>query len=162
FQNARGQPPTTIKNWDLRANGVITITQILVLSNNVGTSLVAQRIGKTELYKSFTQFGFGRPTGVQLPGEVAGTIRMPNDPAWSVVDLATNAFGQGIAVTPLQMLNAVAAIGNDGIMMRPTIIREVDGPDGPRRVEPQQVRRVISAETARTLREMMVTVDEQP
>jgi cell division protein FtsI (penicillin-binding protein 3) len=162
FQNGRGQPPTTIKNWDLRANGIITMTQILVLSNNVGTSQVAQKIGKEELYKYFSLFGFGKPTGVQLPGEVAGTIRTPDNPAWSVVDLATNAFGQGIAVTPIQMLSAITAIGNDGVLMKPTIVKEMDGPDGPRVVEPQQVRRVISIETARTLREMMVTVDEQP
>jgi cell division protein FtsI/penicillin-binding protein 2 len=162
FQNGRGQPPTTIKNWDLRANGIITMTQILILSNNVGTSQVAQRIGKDELYKYFDLFGFGKPTGVQLPGEVPGTIRRPDNPAWSIVDLATNAFGQGIAVTPIQMLNAVSTIGNDGVMMKPTIVREIDGPDGPKAVEPQQVRRVISAETARTLRSMMVQVMEQP
>ena len=89
-------------------------------------------------------------------------MRTPDDPAWSVVDLATNAFGQGIAVTPLQMLNAVAAIGNDGVLMQPTIVKEMDGPDGPHRVEPRQIRRVVSAETARTLREMMVAVIEQP
>src|SRR3954447_3628537 len=110
FQNARGQAPTTIRNWDLRSNGPITMTQILVLSNNVGTSLVAQKIGKEDLYKYFDAFGFGKPTGVQLPGEVPGTIRTPENPAWTAIDLATNAFGQGIAVTPMQMLNAVATI----------------------------------------------------
>ena len=162
FQNARGQPPTTIKNWDLRANGTITTTEVLVRSSNVGTYHVAQKLGKTELYRFLDAFGFGQKTGVELPGEVPGTVRKPEDPAWSVVDLATNAFGQGIAVTPLQMLNAVAAIGNDGVLMRPTIVKEMDGPDGPHRVEPREIRRVIKAETARTLREMMVTVAEQP
>ncbi|MFN8637771.1 MAG: penicillin-binding protein 2 [Chloroflexota bacterium] len=162
FQNAKGQPPTVIRNWDKGANGTITMTQILILSNNVGTSLVSQRIGKTNLYHYFHEFGFGEKTGIQLPGEVPGTIRTPDNPAWTVVDQATNAFGQGIAVTPVQMLNAVATIGNDGVLMQPTIVKEIDGPDGPRRVEPKQVRRVISPQTARTLREMMVQVDEQP
>ena len=162
FQNGRGRPPTTIKNWDLRANGTISATEVLVRSSNVGTYQVAQRVGPAELYRFFNLFGFGERTGIQLPGEVPGTVRMPDDPAWSVVDLATNAFGQGIAVTPLQMLNAVAAIGNDGVLMRPTIVKQMDGPDGPRRPEPQQIRRVISADAARTLREMMVTVIEQP
>jgi cell division protein FtsI/penicillin-binding protein 2 len=60
------------------------------------------------------------------------------------------------------MLNAVAAIGNDGVLMRPTIIKEIDGPDGVKRPEPKQIRRVVSAETARTLRSMMVTVIDQP
>jgi cell division protein FtsI/penicillin-binding protein 2 len=162
FQNGRGRPPTTIKNWDLRANGTISTTEVLVRSSNVGTYQVAQKVGRTELYKFFNLFGFGQKTGVELPGEVPGTVRTPDDPAWSVVDLATNAFGQGIAVTPLQMLNAVAAIGNDGVLMHPTIVKEMDGPDGPRLIEPRQIQRVISAETARTLREMMVTVIEQP
>lgn len=162
FQNGRGRPPTTIKNWDLRANGTISATEVLVRSSNVGTYQVAQRVGPAELYRFFNLFGFGERTGIQLPGEVPGTVRTPDDPAWSVVDLATNAFGQGIAVTPLQMLNAVAAIGNDGVLMRPTIVKQMDGPDGPRRPEPQQIRRVISADAARTLREMMVTVIEQP
>ena len=162
FQNGRGRPPTTIKNWDLRANGTISATEVLVRSSNVGTYQVAQRVGPAELYRFFNLFGFGERTGIQLPGEVPGTVRTPDDPAWSVVDLATNAFGQGIAVTPLQMLNAIAAIGNDGVLMRPTIVKQMDGPDGPRRPEPQQIRRVISADAARTLREMMVTVIEQP
>jgi cell division protein FtsI (penicillin-binding protein 3) len=162
FQNARGRPPTTIKNWDLRANGTISTTEVLVRSSNVGTYHVAQKVGKDDLYRFFGLFGFGEKTGVQLPGEVPGTVRTPDDPAWSIVDLATNAFGQGIAVTPLQMLNAVATIGNDGVMMRPTIVKEMDGPDGLQRIEPRQARRVLSVETARTLREMMVTVLEQP
>jgi cell division protein FtsI/penicillin-binding protein 2 len=162
FQNGRGQAPTVIRNWDKGASGTITMTQILVLSNNVGTAQVAQRVGKENMYRSFSEFGFGAPTGVQLPGEVGGTIRTPDNPAWTIVDLATNAFGQGIAVTPIQMLNAVSTIGNDGILMQPTIVKQMDGPDGPRRIEPHPVRRVISEQTARTLRGMMTTVLEQP
>jgi cell division protein FtsI/penicillin-binding protein 2 len=60
------------------------------------------------------------------------------------------------------MLNAVAAIGNDGVLMRPTVVKEIDGPEGPRPIEPRQIRRVLSVETARMLREMMVTVIDQP
>lgn len=162
FQNARGQPPTTIKNWDLRANGTISITDVLVRSSNVGTYFAAQRLGRENLYRYFNLFGFGQPTGVELPGEVRGTIRTPDDPKWTVVDLATNAFGQGMAVTPIQMLNAVAALGNDGILMRPTVIKEVNGPDGVHRVEPRQLRQAVSPQTAATMREMMTTVCEQP
>lgn len=162
FRNAPGQPVTTIKNWDLRANGTISMTDVLVRSSNVGTYYVALKLGKENLYRFFGEFGFGQRTGVQLPGEVPGTVRTPDEPEWTIVDLATNGFGQGIAVTPLQMLNAVAAIGNDGVLMRPTIVKQIDGPDGVRRVEPREIRRVISVETARTLREMMVTVINQP
>lgn len=162
FPAARGKPPTTIKNWDFRANGPITTTEVLVRSSNVGIYQVAEKMGKTRLYENISKFGFGQKTGIELPGEVPGTVRAPDDPAWSVVDLATNSFGQGIAVTPLQMLNAFAAIGNNGILMRPTIVKEIDGPDGRHVVEPRQVRRAVSAQAAQTLREMLVSVIEQP
>jgi len=162
FSNGRGQPATTIKNWDLRANGTISMTEVLVRSSNVGTYFAAQKLGPEHLYRYFSLFGFNQLTGIELPGEVRGTMRSPEDPAWTVIDLATNAFGQGIAVTPLQMLNAVSAIGNDGVLMRPSIIKEVSGPDGSQQVEPRQLRRVISSEAAHTLRDMMVTACDQP
>jgi cell division protein FtsI/penicillin-binding protein 2 len=161
FQNARGQAATTIKNWDFRANGTISVNEVLVRSSNVGTYFVAQKLGKENLYRYLSLFGFGQPTGVELPGEVRGTMRSPDDPAWTVVDLATNAFGQGIAVTPLQMLNAVSALGNNGILMRPTVVKEVNGPDGLHHVEPRQLRQVVSPQTARTMRDMMVVVCDQ-
>jgi cell division protein FtsI (penicillin-binding protein 3) len=155
-------PGVTIKNWDLGANGTISMTDVLVKSSNVGTNFVAEKVGREQLYRYLHAFGFGQPTGVELPGEVAGTVRTHTTPGWSVVDLATNSFGQGIAVTPLQMLAAIAAIGNDGVLMRPTLVKQLDRHDGVRRPEPHAVRRVVSAETARTLRDMMVTVLEQP
>ncbi|MCC7369995.1 MAG: penicillin-binding protein 2 [Chloroflexi bacterium] len=162
FPNARGQPPTIIKNWDLRANGTISMTEVLIRSSNVGTYYAARELGRENLYRYFSLFGFGQPTGVELPGEVRGTMRTPDDPAWTVVDLATNAFGQGMAVTPLQMLNAVSALGNNGVLMRPTIVKEVNGPDGLQRVEPRQLRQAVSPRTAATMREMMIAVCDQP
>lgn len=154
--------PTTIRNWDHKANGVISMTEVLMRSSNVGTSWVAEKIGRDDLYRFLSAFGFGQPTGIELPGEVPGTVRTPTSPGWTPIDLATNGFGQGIAVTPLQMLAAIAAIGNDGVMLRPTIVKEfvVDGEV--QRPEPHAVRRVVSPDTARTLREMLVAVLEQP
>lgn len=162
FPGARGRPPTTIRNWDFSSHGAITTTQVLIFSNNVGIYQVAEKLGRDNLYQYLEQFGFGQKTGIQLPGEVPGTLRTPNDDGWTVVDMATNAFGQGIAVTPLQMLNAVSTIGNDGLMMRPTIVKEIDRPDGVEQVEPRPVRQVISPQAAQTLRSMMVQVMEQP
>ncbi len=154
--------PTTIRNWDLRANGIISMTEVLARSSNIGAQYVADRIGRDEFYRAFSAFGFGQPTGVELPGEVPGTLRTPATADWAPVDLATNSFGQGIAVTPLQMLAAVAAIGNDGLLMRPTLVREFVSEGRVQRPEPHTVRRVIAPETARTLREMMTAVMEQP
>ena len=155
-------PGVAIRNWDHGANGAITMTQVLIKSSNVGTYFVAERLGRERFYQFLSQFGFGQPTGVELPGEVPGTMRTPASQGWSVVDLATNGFGQGIAVTPLQMLTAIAAIGNDGVLMRPTLVKEFVREDGVQRPEPHAVRRVVSPETARTLRQMLVEVIDQP
>ena len=157
FQNGRGRPPTTIKNWDLRANGTISTTDVLVRSSNVGTYQVAQKVGPTQLYRFFDLFGFGQKTGIELPGEVPGTVRVPDDPAWSVVDLATNAFGQGIAVTPLQMVAAYGAIANDGMWVQPHLVERVDGQDPAK----PKTRRVISEQTASQLTRMLRGVVEE-
>ncbi|MFN8523070.1 MAG: penicillin-binding protein 2 [Chloroflexota bacterium] len=151
-----------IFNWDKNGNGTITMTDVLVRSSNVGANFVASRLGKDRFYQYLDGFGFGHVTGVELPGETPGTIRTPKSADWAPVDLATNSFGQGMAVTPLQMLTAVAAIGNDGVRMQPTIVRETIVDGVVTRNEPKVARRVINANTARTLREMMVTVLEQP
>ena len=153
---------TAIRNWDQRANGVISMTEVLVRSSNIGTQWVAGRLGAQEFYRYLGAFGFGQPTGIELPGEVAGTVRTPASPGWAPIDLATNSFGQGVAVTPLQMLAAIAAIGNDGVMMRPTLVKQFEAEGQVQRPEPHAVRRVISTNTARTLREMLVTVLDQP
>jgi cell division protein FtsI/penicillin-binding protein 2 len=154
--------PLAIRNWDHRANGVISMTEVLVRSSNIGAQWVANKVGPTEMYRYLSGFGFGEPTGIELPGEVPGTMRTPTTSGWAPVDVATNSFGQGIAVTPIQMLAAVAAIGNDGMLMRPTLVKQfvVDG--RVQRPEPHAVRQVVAPQTARTLRTMMVTVLEQP
>ena len=153
---------TAVRNWDKRANGTISMTDVLVRSSNIGAQYVAGRVGKEEFYRYLNAFGFGQPTGVELPGEVPGSVRTSSNPNWSPIDLATNSFGQGVAVTPLQMLAAIAAIGNDGLLMRPTLVKRVLAEGHVQAREPVAVRRVISAESARTLRDMMVTVLEQP
>ena len=154
--------PAAIRNWDFRANGVISMTEVLVRSSNIGAQYVADRLGREEFYRALSAFGFGQPTGVELPGEVAGTLRTSATPGWAPIDLATNSFGQGVAVTPLQMLTAIAAIGNDGVLMRPSLVKEFVAEGRVQRPEPHAVRRVMAPETARTLREMMTTVMEQP
>src|SRR4029078_8547076 len=113
-------------------------------------------------YRYIDAFGFGQPTGVELPGEVPGTVRTPADPGWSRVDLATNAYGQGIAVTPLQMLTAISTIANDGVRMKPRIVRELRRGGQVEEVSPQPVQQVDAPERAAMLTEMMVAFLEQP
>jgi cell division protein FtsI/penicillin-binding protein 2 len=146
----------TIENWDREAHGVVDMTQILVQSLNVGAATVSTSMGKDNFYSMMSAFGIGRSTGVDLEGEVGGTLKVPGSPDWSESDLGTNSFGQGVAVTPLQMLTATSAIANGGLMMQPRITLSII--DGDNRIDtsPTALGRPISAETASAVTEMMV------
>jgi cell division protein FtsI/penicillin-binding protein 2 len=152
----------TIHNWNGLGNGTSTMTQILIHSSNVGMTWVSGKLGPDLEYDYLNRFGLGQPTGLRLPGEVSGTVRTNHDPDWTRVDQATNAFGQGIAVTPVQLLQAVSVFANDGQLVRPRLVREIRGPNGVVDIPPEVERQVVSPETARTLVQMMVAVDEQP
>jgi cell division protein FtsI/penicillin-binding protein 2 len=153
---------TLIRNWNFAANGPSTMTDVLIHSSNVGMTWVSGQLGADRLYDYYARFGLGQLTGVRLPGEVAGTMRTPRDAAWTRIDQATNAFGQGIAVTPLQLLQAVSVLANDGQLVRPRLVREIRTPDGVETIGPQVMRQVVSPRTARTLLQMLVAVHEQP
>lgn len=148
----------TVENWDRRAHGVVDMTQILVQSLNVGAATLSTRMGVTDFYSMMSAFGIGRPTGVDLAGEEAGTLKVPGSEDWSESDLATNSFGQGVAVTPLQMLTAVSAIANGGLMMTPHVVHQIVDGDQVITARPSPLGRPISAETARIVTEMMVAV----
>lgn len=150
----------TIRNWDLSANGSQTVTQILTKSLNTGAAWLSQLVGPERFYDYVYRFGFGEVTASGLSGEVGGRVRTPdNDPDdWRPVDMATNSFGQGISVTPLQLAMATAAIANDGQLMKPMLIKEVLGPNSRQAAAPEVVRQVISPEAARTLLDMMGVV----
>ena len=148
----------TIKNWDFKANGRITMTQLLEKSSNIGASWTAFRLGKTLFYRYVTAFGFGAQTKVDLQGEGTGIVKNPKSSDWSESDLATNAFGQAIAVTPMQMVTAVSAVANGGLLMRPHVVKAlVNSVTGEtvEQVRPQIVRQAISRETAATLLQML-------
>ena len=110
----------TIKNWDREAHGLVTMTDVLAMSLNTGASWVSSILGPDRFYDYLSAFGFGQRLGVDLQAEAVGNTKRPGDGRWYEADLATNAFGQGIAVTPLQMISAVSAVANDGWLMRPT------------------------------------------
>jgi cell division protein FtsI/penicillin-binding protein 2 len=151
-----------ISNWDHNGHGMETMREVLINSANVGAAFVSRTLGPERFYKYFDLFGFGQPTGVGLPGEAEGSYRTPGDPGWTNVDLATNAFGQGVSVTPLQMITAVSALGNDGVMMRPMLVKEVRRGDEVTPVAPEAIRRVVSSRTAAQMLDMMISVWKQP
>ncbi len=148
----------SIYNWDRAAHGTTTATQALVDSLNVGMATISTRMGPTSFYTMMDKFGIGRLTGIDLEGEQAGTMYTPGDENWSESQLGTNAFGQGVAVTPLQMVTAVGAVANGGLMMQPRVIHQVI--DGNQVIEarPANLGRPISAETAREVTQMMISV----
>jgi cell division protein FtsI/penicillin-binding protein 2 len=152
----------TIRNWDFSVNGDQSVTQILSKSLNTGAAFLSGLAGPEQFYTYVDRFGFGKQPGSGLGGEVPGQVRTPaNDPDnWREVDMATNSFGQGLSATPLQVVMAAAAIANDGLMMKPQIIKEVAHPGSSQTVAPEAGVQAITPETARTLREMMgVVVD---
>lgn len=148
----------TIRNWDRRAYGTVDATQILVDSLNVGMATISVRMGPTNFYTMMDKFGVGRLTSIDLEGEQPGTMYVPGDENWSESNLGTNSFGQGIAVTPIQMITMASAIANGGLMMQPHVVHEII--DGTERIpsHPANLGRPISAETAREVTDMMVAV----
>jgi cell division protein FtsI/penicillin-binding protein 2 len=146
-------------NWDFSANGTTTMTNVLVRSLNTGTVWLADKILGTEnFYNYVRRFGFGEATGSGLSGEAEGFYRLPTQQEWSRSDLASNSFGQGISVTPLQVVNMVSALANGGSLMRPYFVGEVRRGDGVTVTQPEVVRQAISPQTAATMRAMMKEV----
>ncbi len=152
------QAGIVVENWDRQAHGITDMTQVLVQSLNVGAATVSLQMGPNDFYRRMRAFGLGQGTGVDLQGEARGTMLVPGDPDWSESNLLTNSYGQGIAVTPLQMLTAISAIANGGLMMQPHVVYQVRDGDQVYTSEPSTLGRPVSEETARAVTEMMVAV----
>lgn len=151
-----------LKNWDDGVYGTQTMTGVLQHSINSGAVFMQQKLG-TRLFQSYLEaFGFGKPTGIDLPGEASGFFRRPEDPGYSPVDVATQSFGQSISVTPIQMLQAVGACINGGNIITPHVVKARITPDGQRvETQPAVVRRVISQAASDAVRRMMGDVVAQ-
>jgi cell division protein FtsI/penicillin-binding protein 2 len=148
-----------LNNAQGRAYGTTTVTQILERSANAGAVFVASKLGQDPLYQYLRAFGFGSPTGIDLAAEASGAVRPLAE--WYPVDVGTIAFGQGIAVTPLQLAMAYATIANGGTLYRPYVVAATRDADGEHRTAPVAVRSPITPDTADTLRTMLVsTVDK--
>jgi cell division protein FtsI (penicillin-binding protein 3) len=154
---AIGMGGVTVK--DAWSHGVLplTTTGVFGKSSNVGTLMLAQRIGPERFYDMLGKFGLGQRTGVGLPGESAGIV--PPIDQWSGSTFSNLPIGQGLSMTLLQMAGMFQAIANDGVRSPPRIVKSVIGPDGERTEEaaPEGIR-VVSPETARTVRNMLRAV----
>jgi cell division protein FtsI (penicillin-binding protein 3) len=131
--------------------GWMTFAQMIQKSSNLGAAKTGMLVGDQRLYRYLQAFGFGQRTDIDLPGEVSGLLKSPRE--WGRRSLASISMGQEVGVTPLQMITAVSAIANDGVLMKPYVVAEVRDQKGQRMKEifPQVKRRVVSPATARTL-----------
>jgi cell division protein FtsI (penicillin-binding protein 3) len=143
---------------DTKPHGWLTLKKVIKYSSNIGSIKVMQAIGPEVLYEYLHNFGFGQKTGIDCPGETAGSLS--HYKKWTLVDAGNISFGQGIAVSAIQLAAAASAIANDGLYMKPHIVQSVIDASG-RTVkifEPEPVRQVISAKSARIVRRIMQSV----
>lgn len=147
-----------IRNWDGSGMGQVTFTDVIKFSLNTGMARLGLDLGGKKETEYAKKFGFGSPTGSDVPGEEAGILYNPADMVPS--DVATMAIGQGIAVTPLQMLRAICTIANGGHLLKPYIVQKVVSPSGEvlKEGKKQDVRQVITEEVAEQMRGMMEKV----
>lgn len=144
----------TINTWNQKYHGNIDQTQVLEYSSNVGMVFVVNKLGKDKLFDYLDKFGFGQSTHIDLQDEAVPALRPKNK--WYEIDYATASFGQGIAVTPLQMVRAVGAIANDGKLMVPAMVKKIKLPTGEIiEIKPKMEKEILKPEVARTIAEMM-------
>jgi cell division protein FtsI/penicillin-binding protein 2 len=143
---------------DHESYGVLSVENIITHSSNIGAAKIGIKMGERRLYDYIRKFGFGTPTGLPLPGEVYGIVHSVTN--WSKVSIAQIPMGQGIAVTGLQMMMAMCAIANKGVLMRPMIVDRLEDSDHKvvAKCSPQRVRQVISEPTAEQMVKALKTV----
>ncbi|MGB4942615.1 MAG: penicillin-binding protein 2, partial [Candidatus Moraniibacteriota bacterium] len=148
----------SIQNAEGKVYGRSTMTKVLEQSINTGVMYVERLVGPAAFREGLRNFGFGTKTGIRLPAEHAGNLRNL-DNVKSTIQFMTASFGQGITVTPLQLAMAYGVLANDGILMKPRIVDRIIAADGQAQpIEPEEVRRVLSGETARQMGVMLRSV----
>ncbi len=143
---------------DINRHGWLSLQQIIKFSSNIGAVKVGEKIGPKRLYQTFRNFGFGEKTGIDCPGETTGSLSYYKQ--WSNIDTGAISFGHGISVSALQLICAVSAIANDGVLMKPYIVQAITDHLGKplKTFKPQKVRKAISTQTAIRVKNMMKTV----
>ncbi len=148
----------TIQNWSGDSFGTVTFLDVVKNSINTGFAQLGLRLGGERLMNYARKFGFGQRTGIELPGEESGILFDPKDMVAS--DVATSSIGQSIAVTPLQMVTAMSAIANDGVLLKPHIVKAIYNSDGTlyQKMEREEVRRAIDSDVDATLKSVLEQV----
>ncbi len=143
---------------DTHEHGWLSLQQIIKYSSNIGAIKFSAITGPEYLFRTFRNFGFGSKTGIDCPGETAGSL--PPFKRWTKIDAGTISFGQGVSVSALQLAVATSAVANKGILMKPYVVQAITDHNGRliKSFGPRKIRRVISEKTAGTLSRIMQTV----
>lgn len=144
-----------IRTWNNEYRPNVSMTDVIIHSDNIGMVFVSQKLGLRRLLSYIHAYGIGEMTGIDLQGEVPAQIRSAD--SWYPIDLATASFGQGISVTPIELLTAFTAIANEGRRMEPHVVAKIETPEGATiDIPPKLLSTPISAKTAKIITEMMV------
>jgi cell division protein FtsI (penicillin-binding protein 3) len=156
-ENGRYRIGTNVVH-DTKKHGWLSLQRIVKFSSNIGAVKIGETIGPEVLHRTLTQFGFGRDTGLLFPGETSGSLAPAR--RWTRFDVGAVAFGQGVAVSALQLTAAVAAIANGGVLMKPRVVRAVTDARGRKIQEfkPRTISKVVSPQTAAHVIRMMELV----
>ncbi len=143
----------TIRTWDNKYEGKISMTRILEKSSNVGMVYIGDKLGNRRLYQSLTKYGLGKITNIDLQGEVSGYLKPEEQ--WYPIDYATATFGQGIAITPIQMIRAFASIINGGDMLRPHVVKKLLADNNEQVIPIKSMEKTISEKTSKIINRML-------
>jgi len=152
-EHGHWNPEKGVKITDTHEYGILTFREALEKSSNISFAKISDKIEKRRFYKYLRDFGIGNYTGIDLPGEVRGVLHTPGQ--WQENSKRYMAFGYELTATPIQMATAYAAVANMGMLMKPYIIAKREGSNGTVTTEPQEIRRVISEQTCKTLINIM-------
>ena len=143
-----------IETWNKKYYPESTMTDVIVHSDNVGMSFVAQKMGYDLMYDYLEKFGIGSLTGIDLQGE--SSVQLRKKGTWNIVDLVTSSFGQGIATTPIQILRASSVVANKGVMVTPKVVKAIELDGWQQDVKNEEKVRVISKEASEKMTSIMV------
>jgi cell division protein FtsI/penicillin-binding protein 2 len=148
----------SIKTWNNQYEGRITMTRVLEKSSNVGMVYVGAKLGDKRLMDYIKKYGFGELTGIDLQGEVPGYLKPAGE--WYPIDYATATFGQGLAVSPIQMVRAFSSVINGGELMVPHVVKKLVGSSREQTIERDVSRRIVKKEVSDQVKQMLLSTIE--
>jgi cell division protein FtsI/penicillin-binding protein 2 len=148
-----------IKTWNDEYHPDISMTDVIVHSDNVGMTFIGRKLGAEAMFDYLDKFGIGKTSGIDLQGESAVALRKKG--TWNDVDLATASFGQGVAVNGIQMVRAVAAVANGGYLVTPRVVNSVQGDAWEEEIKSDPPKRIISRQAAEETAQMMVQASDK-